>query len=174
MKIKITAIVLVFSLFAAVDVKNSFAENYEEDNGMSKFVLNVLKFIKALILKTEKFDAIFIGNDLAVAVYENLEALDNEDREKTEFSRRYIILFDKIMDEDKNKGLEKLALEIISEFLSGRAGNIKAIYFRNKKNSYSWSRETEELKQEKKCGCGCLEGIFSFDLCESETCPLKR
>lgn len=174
MKIKITAIVLVFSLFLAVDVKNSFAENHDEDNGMSEFVPNVLEFIKVLILKTEKFDAILIGNDLAVAVYENLETGNNEDKEKTAFNHSYIILFDKITDEDKNKDFEKFALEIISEFLSGHTENIKALYFRNKNNSYSWSRETGDLKQEKKCNCECMEGVFSFDLCRPETYPLKR
>ena len=97
MKAKIIAMALVFSLFAAVGAKKSFAENYEEENGMSEFVPNVLEFIKALILKTEKFDTIFIGNDLAVAVYENLETGNNEDKEKTAFNHSYIILFDKIL-----------------------------------------------------------------------------
>lgn len=174
MKAKIIAMALVFSLFTAVCAKKSFAENYEEDNGMSEFVPNVLEFVKVLILKTEKFDAILIGNDLAVAVYENLEIGNNEDREKTVFNHRYIILFDKITDEDKSKDFEKFALEIITKFLLGYTENIKALYFRNKNNSYSWSRETGDLKQEKKCDCECMEGVFSFDLCEPETCQLKR
>lgn len=166
----LTIFLIMFIVSASEVVKGEdYNEGYNLERPIENFIPDILAYIKELIVKNETLIAKFIQDDFAVMVYKTLK---NEKLDAKFEIPSYLILFDGIKNKEEKIGI--IGNKIIRDFKKDRIDNIKEIFWFDGETSRSWSKKDMVLKEEERCGCGCVEGKFALRLCQYKICFYKN
>ena len=156
----------------------NYAEAVTEENLNSKktqipqYIKEYLDDFLILLEQKNKFRFYFDKNNFIIMFADFKRKIKKDDKTYTIVNNPIgIIVFKNIFSDEHD--LLSLFHKIRKNFKNSME-NIETVYLYGKDVSVSWSKEKNEIKNEQKCKCGCVIGIFSKDICYHENCPMKK